>query len=140
MDEIKRTVDEINQLIQTQSWFDFDLLSYLKFELKIVGGIDIFYPLKIDSGDLVITFSNIFYISSLSGWSTDTSKNCLKVLEGEEFYKMNIKYQVTQGNYIFIFSIEDYKEELFYIIAENISYEISNPSRFRTFCHLQASK
>jgi len=52
---------------------------------------------------------------------------------------MNIKYQVTQGNYVFTFSAEDYEEGLFYIIAENISYEISNPSRFSS-CNDQVSK
>jgi len=128
MNELKQVVDEINKLIQTQPWFDFEIMS-LEDDLKVVGGLDLFYPTS-DDYDLLITFSNVFYISSLMNWRTDTSKNSLRVLESEEFFAMNIKHQIEQGNYVFIISAEDHEEGLYYIVAENISYEIVNRDTF----------
>jgi len=128
MNELKQTVEEINALIQTQLWFDFEVMT-LGYDLKVAGGLDLFYNAP-DDYDLLITFSNVFYISSLMSWRTDTSKNCIRVLEGEEFSAMNKKHQITQGNYVFAISAEDYEDGLYYIVAENISYEITNTSIF----------
>ena len=128
MNELKQVVDEINKLIQTQPWFDFEIMS-LEDDLKVVGGLDLFYPTS-DDYDLLITFSNVFYISSLMSWRTDTSKKFLRVLENEEFFAMNIKHQIEQGNYVFIISAEDHEEGLYYIVAENISYKIVNRDTF----------
>ena len=128
MNELKQVVDEINKLIQTQPWFDFEIMS-LEDDLKVVGGLDLFYPTS-DDYDLLITFSNVFYISSLMSWRTDTSKKFLRVLENEEFFAMNIKHQIEQGNYVFIISAEYHEEGLYYIVAENISYKIVNRDTF----------
>ena len=129
MNELKETVDKINKLIRTQLWFDFETLT-LENDLKVAGGLDLFYPTP-DDYDLLITFSNVFYISSLTRWRTDTSKNCIRVLEDEEFFAMNTKHQIEQGNYVFSIFAEDHEEGLYYIIAENISYEIVNTDTFK---------
>lgn len=128
MNEVKQTVEEINNLVRTQAWFDFEIMS-LNVDFKIVGGLDLYYHAP-DDYDLLITFSKVFYISSLMNWNTDTSKNFIKVLEGEEFYTINRKHQVELGNYVFAISVEDHEEGLYYIVAEDISYEITNPSLF----------
>jgi len=130
MDKLNKTVDELNELIGKLPWCDFDYLGMSGKNLEIAGGLDLFYP-NPDSYDIRIIFEDIFYISSLMSWNTDTSKKFLKILDGDEFNIMNKKYQVEQGNYIFVFSsIENHIEDLYYIIARNIRYEIVDTFQF----------
>ena len=75
--------------------------------------------------EFIITFSDIFMISSLLTWQTDTSKNFLHLVKGEEACKINKKFQVEQGYSIFKFLVDDYNENNeFIIIAKSIDYQI----------------
>jgi len=118
---MERKIKEINNIVKSQLWFEFEIIKNSSKLLKVRGGLDIF---DIDSPyELIIEFYDVFYIESLMTWQTNTSKNFLRLIKGNEAYKINKEIQVEQGYLIFEFLADDY-DKGFIIIAKNIGYKI----------------
>jgi len=117
---MKRIVEEINRIVRI--WFEFEIINYSKKSLEIRGGLDIF---DINSPyEFSIIFSDIFYLSSLITWQTDTSKNFLRLIKGKEFLEINQKFKIEQGYLVFEFLVEDYEDNKFIVVAKKIEYTI----------------
>lgn len=121
-DEVKVVVDEINDFIKQEQWFDFSVKQYIDNELTLVGGLSLTYP------DIQIKFNDIFLISLPMEWKTDTDGFVLTILEGEDERIVNEKYQVEYLYYIFKFTPESFPDNFGCLIAaKEVSYKIIKP-------------
>ncbi|MBP1177657.1 hypothetical protein JOE49_004909 [Paenibacillus sp. PvR133] len=122
LDELNRTIQEINNFIKNQDWFDFEVKQYVGNELVVQGGLSLTYP------DIEIIFRDIFLTSLPMEWKTDTSGTVLTILEGDEEKKINEEFQVEYLHHIFKFTPEDYPSNFGCIIAaKHVSYNILKP-------------
>jgi hypothetical protein len=104
--EVSLIVNTVSNRIQQEPWFDFEVIKYNKNELVIGGGKSLSYP-----HELEILFKDVFFVSMPVEWRTDTSKNIFTILEGDEKYNVNKRFQVEQGYFIFKFFPEDYPND-----------------------------
>lgn len=104
--EIKNVLVEINKYLENQLWMDFEVIEYSRYELKIIGSLDISSAPNIE-----IAFKDIFFASTAFNWSTDTSRNVVSLIEGDEAKKINIKFQVEQGYHLIKFQAEEYPDD-----------------------------
>ncbi|MDQ1236121.1 hypothetical protein QE450_003619 [Paenibacillus sp. SORGH_AS306] len=117
--EVEQIVKEINKYIEKELWFDFTVISLIKNEIIIQGGLSLTYP------EIEIRFKDIFFTSLLMDWNTDTRNGSLYVLDGEEATQMNLKLKVERSHFIFKFVAEEYSEEVeLLIVAKQISYRL----------------
>ena len=105
-DGISLIIDKINNHIRKEQWFDFEIIKYGQNELFVGGGKSLSYPYELE-----IHFKDVCFVSVPVEWRTDTSNNVLFILEGEEAYKVNRKFQVEQGYHVFKFVPEEYPED-----------------------------
>lgn len=101
--EIKNVLDQINEYLETQLWMDFEIIEYSRYMLRIIGSLDIS-----SAPDIEIIFKDIFFMSTVFNWKTDTSREAISLIEGDEAKKTNIKFRVEQGYYLVKFQAEDY--------------------------------
>ena len=124
-DEVLKVVDEINAVLQSHGWMDFEVMEYGNYRLHLQGGID-----RTVAHDVDIYFEGVFHLSLPMEWQTDTSAPSLKLLGGQEAYAENIKFKVEQGHYVFRFTPEDYPNNFgCYISAKHVSYSIPTDAR-----------
>ncbi|TLS50080.1 hypothetical protein FE782_22365 [Paenibacillus antri] len=109
---ISSVVETINSHIQKELWFDFEIIRYERNELVVGGGKSLSYP-----HELEIHFKGVVFVSAPVEWRTDTSRAVFLILEGDEASKVNTKFQVEQGCYIFKFVPEDYPEDFSCLIG-----------------------
>lgn len=120
MNNIVKIVDEINSFIMQNLWMDFEVMQYVGNEVIIMGSIDISNP-----HDIEISFRDVFFISVLMEWKTDTSKKILEIVDGEQAVNINRKFHVEQGYHIFKFVPEDYDSNFgCFIAAKEINYSL----------------
>lgn len=105
MDEenVRRTLGQINQMLQRRPWLDFEVAEYRGGELLVVGSMDTTAP-----HDVEIRFKDVFFVSLPIEWKTDTTKPPLALVMGEEAIRLNLRFQVVRGHHIFRFTPEDY--------------------------------
>lgn len=116
--DVLKIIERINLFLQKQLWFDFEVSQYERQSLIVVGSIDQSAPHNIE-----VCFENISFISLPMEWRTDTSRRILTLLEGEEAYKLNGKFQVEIGHHIFQFFPEGYPNDFGCLVAaKKISY------------------
>ena len=109
-------IDKINRRVKDFKYLEFSIFSYSGHQLTIVGSQDILYYSSFE-----INFHNVFAIMCKSDWKADTTNDCITILNtGEEFHDFNLKYGVEVGFSIFKIISED--GELFFVIAEGISF------------------
>jgi len=114
-EEIKNIVLEINNEIQQQDWFDFHILSFDGFTLKVAGGTDLAYYHKLE-----VIFEDIFFVSGFfKNWRSNTKERTFILPLNEE--EMNRKYEIELGYQLFIFRTEDYENDVL-IAAKKIRY------------------
>ncbi len=101
--EIKNVLDQINEYLETQLWMDFEIIEYSRYMLRIIGSLDIS-----SVPDIEIIFKDICFMSTVFNWKTDTSREAISLIEGDEAKKTNIKFRVEQGYYLVKFQAEDY--------------------------------
>jgi hypothetical protein len=118
--QAKQTIARINDYLQKQLWFDFEVLLYQQGRLVVAGSIDTTVHHNIE-----IWFKDIAFVSLPMNWKTDTSTPPLSLLEGESAVRTNIRFQVEHGHHIFRFSPEDYPAEFGCLIgARELGFEI----------------
>ena len=114
-EDIERIVLDIDSIIRKHLWFDFHVLSYDGRKLIIAGSEDLCYYHKLE-----VIFENVFFFKGyFDGWMSDTSAPVF-ILE-ERATELNGKYEITQGNRVFIFRTEDYRNDVI-IAAKSISF------------------
>ncbi|WP_132313641.1 hypothetical protein [Paenibacillus sp. BK033] len=119
--EIKLIVEQINNFIQKNFWFDFSVDSYINDRLTITGGLSLSYPPMIE-----IYFSEVLFTLVHTTWHTDTSKSVITLLEGEEAKIINRMFGIEVGYQVFRFAPEDCPNELGYLVAaKKITYKIN---------------
>ena len=117
----EKTVRIINKIILNHSWFDFEIINYDGYNLSLGGSSkSLLEPMM--KYDLRIKFSDIFFISSLSNWSSDITQSPFSIVTGDEARKLNLKYHVEKGYSLFKINAEDYSQPLL-IIAMTVSLE-----------------
>ncbi len=124
-EEAKRAVDEINAYLQRQPWCDFEVMEYQGDTLIIMGSLDTSAP-----HDIEIRFKDISFLSLPKEWRTDTAAPPLALLQGEDAFRWNVRFQVEQGHHIFAFTPEYFPEGFYCLVGAR---EISSyfPARGR---------
>jgi hypothetical protein len=102
-DQVKQAVEEINAFLQLQPWCDFEVMEYQGDTLVIMGSLDTTAP-----HDVEVRFKGVYFLSLPMEWKTDTTAPPLAVLQGEDSFRLNGRFQVEQGHYIFGFTPEYY--------------------------------
>ena len=106
----------INNIARQYLYFELSFWQYHDTNLIIAGSEDFSYFHQLE-----ITFYEVFAIICNSNFKIDTTKDFIfEINDEKEQYELNIKYRVIQGNKIFKLISED--NELFYIIAKDISF------------------
>lgn len=114
-------IKEINIFLQKELWFDFEVVRYQDQKLTIIGSID-----PSSHHNIEIYFEDIFFVSLPMEWKTDTAKNILSIIEGDDAIELNKKFQVEIGYHIFRFAPENYLENFGCLIAaREISYTLT---------------
>lgn len=117
MDEVRKTVEELDNLIRQQLWFDFQVFSYIGSDLIISGSTDFAYYHQLE-----LCFHNVFFASAyFRNWRSDTTKPVFVIPEQLESYQSNIQLEIEQGCRLFLFKTEDFKNDVI-IAAESLSY------------------
>lgn len=122
--EVKFVVEQINNFIQKNLWFDFSVDNYINDKLTITGGLSLSYPPMID-----IYFDDVMFSLVHTIWHTDTSKRVLTLLKGDEAKSINLMFGIEVGYHVFRFTPEDCPNELGCLVAaKKITYKINEPS------------
>lgn len=115
---IVEKINAINAIVKKQSWYDFEVQDLKGNNLTVIGSLDFS-----NNHTLEITFTDVFHMSLNTSWSSDTSEKVLLLAEGEEARKINLKFRIEQGNFLFRFIPEDFGEDTgFYIAAKDLSF------------------
>ena len=103
--EIKIVVHQINDYLSEQLWMDFEIAEYSKYVMRISGCLDF-------SGqpNLEIILHDVFFASAVFAWTTDTARQAVELIEGEEARQINMKFHVEQGYHLIRFQAEDYPD------------------------------
>ena len=112
-------VHKINEYLSKQLWMDFEVCCLGRGEVGLYGFLD-------ESGDnyLKIIFKNPFMVISPFCFTYSGDGEFISILEGDEAFKINRKYGITQDNILFkIINIEDITGEII-IAAKEIFVEI----------------
>lgn len=116
--DLVSTLDEINKFLKQHLWCDFEVISYDGYKLEI-GEKTGFY-----NYDIKIVFEDVYFLSCLAEWRTDTSVDQIfSLTTADEAYKYNRGYGIIQGYNLFKILAEDIDLPLF-ISAKAISYEV----------------
>ncbi|WAS93142.1 hypothetical protein [Nannocystis punicea] len=119
-DHAEQTVTRINNYLQQQLWFDFEVSEYQKGRLVVIGSID-----TTVSHNVEIWFKDIAFVSLPMEWKTDTSAPPLSLIEGVEAVEISSRFQVEVGHHIFRFSPEDYAPQFGCLIgAREIGFQV----------------
>ncbi len=114
---IKQLVNEIDQIIRKNQWFDFHVIKYDGYRLIIGGSIDLTYYHKLE-----IIFEDVFFASTFfNEWHTDTNKPVLEIPNDKLNKELNLRFEIEQGYQVFIIHTEDYKNNI-YIAAKTLIY------------------
>lgn len=117
--DVQKVVEEIDTRLRKELWFDFEVTQYRKNKLTIIGTLDSSGQHKIE-----ICFEDVFFVSLPIGWQTDTSKPVLVLVEGDDAFTLNKRFQVEIGYHIFRFTPEYYPEDFAcYVAAKHISFK-----------------
>jgi hypothetical protein len=115
---LNKKVDEINNFLKKEMWFDFEILGYKKNDLTVIGSTDFSYYHNIE-----IHFKDVFLIHCHSEWKSDTSKSIIEIIQGNTAKKINIENKIEQGYTLFKLIPEDmYEDSFFYIAARDLEY------------------
>lgn len=115
-----QVIDEINEYLQKELWFDFEAIEYQGSTLTVMGGIDT----TVDP-ELEIYFHNVCFTSLPIDWMTDTDEPPLRLVRGDEANCLREKYRVGDGYHLFHFSPSDYpRDPGCLVFARGISFEI----------------
>ena len=112
--------DEINRLnmfLSKQLWMDFEMCSMGGSKLELHGFLD-------EAGDdkVIITFEFPYMVDGTFFFTYEGKGNFISVIEGEEAYNLNIKYDIEQGNTLFKISNTNKSTDMI-IAAKKISIE-----------------
>ncbi|TCS94870.1 hypothetical protein [Hazenella coriacea] len=123
LEKTRFVVEEINNYLKGELWFDFCVGKYVADELTVYGGLSFSYP------DIEIKFKGVFLISLPMLWktATETIENgtVLTLIDDETAGKINRKFQVEVGYHLFKFTPEDYPSDFgCFISAQEISFNI----------------
>lgn len=111
---IEDTITRINEYLKEELWMDFELFETESRDVALSGRIDDCYDEKIR-----IIFKQPFMTSCTYYFTYEGGGNFIEILTGEDAYRINVQYGVTQGNYIFKI-INTQVEGIMYIIAKDI--------------------
>lgn len=118
MQEIIKTIEEINIFLKKSLWMDFQVIEYGNSTLKIRGYIDFYEPYKIE-----IIFQDVFFIMSNSFWKMDTERTSLELLRGSNLKMISYKYRIEQGYAVFMMKSEDDIPQIF--VSRSIDYKLN---------------
>lgn len=116
---IYEEIHKINEYLSKQLWMDFEVYRLGCGEVGLYGFLD-------ESGDnyLKISFKNPYMMISPFCFTYSGNGEFISILEGDNAFKVNRKYDITQGNILFkISNIEDITGEII-VAAKEISVEI----------------
>lgn len=122
---IKEKIAKINAYIRQNEWFDFSLQYLSSSEAIILGGKDLQYY-----HELEVIFSDVFYVSLCMDWKSAPSRDVLHLVEGQDAYEFNVRFNVLEGNSVFEFVIED-NEEDYYVVAKGLDYSFDTVYHYK---------
>ena len=125
-EEINAEILKINNYLKKCLWMDFEFASMDGGDIVVAGRIDTSY----DEFAINIEFGTPFYISSLLSWHLDDSKPFIELVAEDEKQKIDDKYQVEQGNYIFKINAENFEIAPIVIASKSLKAEIVNENPF----------
>lgn len=116
MKSIEDRINEINEIISTKPWFDFELIELKNKTAKIIGSTDFSYFHEIE-----IVIEDVYYIQCPDNWKSDTTSKVLVIPSLEDQRKINMLYEVEQGYTLIQFIAEDIGP--IYISCKSINYD-----------------
>lgn len=115
---MQQTLDKINAFLLKHQWCDFEIIE-MKGKIRIGGKTGF-----ANEYDLVITFTEVFFMQLLYEWKTDTQINSFVIPGMEEQRTININYGIEQGHQLFKIIAEDIEAPM-YISSKDIQVEFA---------------
>ncbi|MEP7126297.1 MAG: hypothetical protein ABJE95_35525 [Byssovorax sp.] len=99
-------VDEIEATLRSYPWLDCELHTLRHGGLAVVGGVALHRAPPL-TPDVVLYFADVFLVSALRTWSTDTDHRVLTRHDGAEAIPLGLPFRVDQGYSIYRLQPED---------------------------------
>ncbi len=110
-------VNRIDNIIRSNEWFEFHILSYDGRTLRIGGGIDLTYYHSLE-----ILFTDVFFVQGFfETWHSNTKGQVLILPDDVLNRELNLKFEIEKGYQIFVFKTDDYENDV-YVAAKHISF------------------
>jgi hypothetical protein len=113
---MQQTLDRINDFLKKHQWCDFEIID-LKGNIRIGGKTGF-----ADEYDILITFTEVFFMQILYEWKTDTKVNSFVIPDIEEQRTINMNFDIEEGHQLFKILAEDIDTPM-YISSKNIIVE-----------------
>lgn len=112
------TIDKINSYLKEQPWMDFEMFNMNRGKLELCGFLD-----EADDDKVKIIFEQPYMVSCNFFFTYEGNNDFISVVDGEEAFKINKNYGITQGNTIFKIFNTDVTVDMF-IAAKGIKLKI----------------
>lgn len=89
-------IKNLNDYLREQLWMDFEMCNMSRGKLELHGFLD-----EAEEDKVIITFEFPYMVNCAFFFSYEGNGDFISVLDGEEAYKENEKYGITQGNMVF---------------------------------------
>lgn len=111
-------VDRVNAFLKEQLWMDFEMCNTNRGKIELHGFLD-----EAADDKVKIIFEQPHMVSCNFFFTYEGDGSFLSVVDGEEAFKINKMYGVTQGNIIFKITNINVEADMI-IIAKNIEVQI----------------
>ncbi len=111
-------IDKINEFLKEQLWMDFEMCNINRGELELHGFLD-----EAEDDKVKIIFEQPHMVSCNFFFTYEGNGIFISTVDGEEAYKINKMYGVTQGNIIFKITNINVETDMI-IIAKNLEVQI----------------
>jgi hypothetical protein len=120
-------LNEINEIIEKELWYDFEIRSFDGSTLIIFGGIDLFYAWIIE-----IQFIDVGFILCKSDWKKAGNLKGFEKVLGDEEKQLKRKYFIEDIYNVFAINHDDFDSKSsnrFIIAAMGVNYLTNVSSR-----------
>ena len=112
-------IKNLNEFLRKELWMDFEMCSIGRGKIELHGFLD-----EADDDMVIITFESPYMVDCVFFFTYEGKGDFISIIDGEEAYRVNRKYDITKGNILFKLSNTNISTDMI-IVAEKISIRIA---------------
>lgn len=111
-------IDLINQFMKSNLWMDFEIVKIGIDTVELHGFLD-----EADEDIVIIRFHDVYALNLTTRFTYEGEQDFISIAEGSHAYGLNMQYNVTVGNKIYLLHNTNIQAEMF-VIAESVDMEV----------------